>query len=367
MGIRESQQLSFEAIAEIGHGMSIASAMDFNALFEVCNQTGECRYVTMFSAEEVNNVRLHSCAVYLNGKVYFIPASAGNIAIYEIESKSLRYVSIEEPDKGSICGYNKKYKFTDVLENEKNLYMIPSTYPGMVVFDSITENITIIHIDLKGAFFRKGLCRCNDMVLIPSTNNDVVLEFCYTTLQTKIHYLGNMNKGCWSMCRVGNDFYLAPKNPGALLCWQYENNIVRELLPYPSDFLGNGFLFSKIYHMQGKVYAIPVYANMFICYDIQHDTVERCDLVDMEKVYEIAFMEEIDDKYLLRIKYIDGTYRFKLLDTSDNSIDEADFLFTKGFKKWEKEFAKTKRIFSENRIFDLQNFVDSVGSLYPDS
>lgn len=76
--------LAFEALARVDEDTAYASCAMFNGLFRVNLGTGDCTYVSMFPGMEEDKSRMHSGALYADGKVYFFPMGAECVSAYRI-------------------------------------------------------------------------------------------------------------------------------------------------------------------------------------------------------------------------------------------------------------------------------------------
>ena len=81
-------ELTFEAIA-IKDNVGYASDYDSNSLFKVDMKTEECTFIGLFDDEPFDVKRLHSAAVWIDDKIYFIPLAGERISVFTISDNSM--------------------------------------------------------------------------------------------------------------------------------------------------------------------------------------------------------------------------------------------------------------------------------------
>lgn len=260
--MKEKSVVEFEAIALTEDGTGYASAFEFNGLYEVNLKKQKCRYMILFPNENVNGKRLYGSALYFNSKIYFIPMSGEYISIYDIDKETIEQLSIPLP-LAEYSFYRKAFKFVGVASWEENIFIIPFTYPGILKLDSKTNKITVFcqWIPKEGYFFRGGLCVDENRIYVPSGNNNVILEFNMETEVGTIHRIGQYNNGAMCMYKYGEDYWIAPRQPGSIVVWNPTCNSVSEIMDYPTGFQTGKIVFSKIISFKNNLFFIPASAN----------------------------------------------------------------------------------------------------------
>ena len=372
--ISENKGLMFEAYVQVDEFTAYASSFMFNGLFKIDVNTGRCTYISMFPEEKANGKRLHAQAVCVNGKIYFAPASAENISVYDVENEKFEVFSIHDY-KGEYKFYRPFFKFTDAVAHGSFIFFVPSTYPAVLRMRCETGEIDYYTdwMPEERMIFRKGTLVKENAFYIPNTVDNAVLEFHMDSCKGSLHHIGTCNHGSWSICEAGNDYWLIPRNEGALIRWNPLDNKVKEYNNYPEGFEGNHFLFSRGYYCNGLVRLIPVYANMSV--KISPDTGEMTenDFVKVEKGEAIGFLFESKScYYLFKQRTIEGTSEVEYiacykLNILDNTLEECNFKFEEGKIKFADDYYKCiykqkegKRISKENVFFDIEDFLRNV-------
>ncbi len=360
--------LSFEAFVPVGEHEAYASSDIFNGLFRVDMETGNCTYLRSFPGENRNKERLHTKAVFTKNRIYFIPCSADGIDVYELDSREISRIPIRAVDKKKYSFYRPAHKFADAILYESWIYLICATYPAVIGLHVETGKLEYFNnwVPEEGFFFRKGVFAEKNTFYVPSANNNFVLQFDMQTQEGKLFRVGQHNQGCWSICRCGTDYWLAPKKPGAVLKWKPLTNEVTEYDNYPPGFCDNGFAFTKIYPYQDKVYLIPAHANMSLSVSILDGSMENGRLFEVEDKMQVGFMFTLGQKYYLMCVPEKGARtlerKYICLDISDNRTYPYAFRFTEGRKALGKELIEQQESdeIKESNVFGLEDLIETL-------
>lgn len=91
---------------------------EVNALFFMKFNDNFLKYITSFEQEEELGTGLYTDAIWFRGKIFFIPCQARNIAVYDTENSSVKYIPLEQ---SGIC-----YNVVSAMKNTLLLY--PAVY-----------------------------------------------------------------------------------------------------------------------------------------------------------------------------------------------------------------------------------------------
>lgn len=331
--------LEFEAFTKVDKEVAYAASATFNALFKINLQTGECTYIKMFQNEKCDGKRLYTKALFLNDKIYFVPTSAEEIAIFDIKTQEIKKLSIQNMNKMKCPFYNSNHKFSAGAIYGKYIFMIGSTYPSVLRINAQTERIDYFDewVNEEPFLFKKSLTIDGSRCYVPSANNNLILCFDMESCVGRLYYVGHSDKGWWSMCKVKNDFWLAPKEAGAIICWNPDTYKMKEYRNYPKGFKDNGFAFTKIYNHGDDIFLIPAYANMGIKIALSNEEISDSGMFCMEKNEFIAFMIEEDDRFYLKMKKRAGD-RYVYINTLENKLNLYQFTFANGHDNFLKDF-----------------------------
>lgn len=365
----EVNLLEFEAVAKVSESMAYGSCSMCNGLFEINLFSGLCNYVALFPNEKIDADRLHAKAVKIKNKIYFIPAAADYIAVYDIENKKLDSIELDIVDKTLYKFYKPRFKFSDGIFFKNSLFIISSTYPAIIRLNPYTHKIEYYRdwIPREGYFFRKGTYVYKNKFYIPSVVNNFVLEFNMQNMQGKQHFVGEKNHGSWSMCGNEEEIWLIPKLQGAVTYWNLLSGEVKSYDKYPNEFQGNNFLFTKSYFNEEDIIMIPALANMAISISCKTGVMKKVEILKMEDKSEIGFMFSLDNSYYLKtvskkcnnkLPYI----QYLSIDIGKNRIKPYQFIFNNGREKFLEDYSHKIDVYSniilrENSQFNLKEFI----------
>lgn len=243
-------------------GKSYATALRGNGLFEITN--GEkAEFITMFPNEEPEKCKLYSDVVVYKNKIIFVPGSAKDITIYDVENKSIDNIKLQKKDTYNF--YNFQSKFSTAIRKGKYVYMLPETYPAIVKINCESWTVEYIDIDEEEMCFKKGIAVEGNVVLIPSVKANVCMQFNLETNEIIINKINNMKEdtGIWSICcepDSGVKWMVAYPGP-RILRTGCEENIIEK---FPKGFNDYGFAFTMCFLNGDYLYVCPTAANMFI-------------------------------------------------------------------------------------------------------
>lgn len=330
--------LNFEAVAKVEEHVAYAASNEYNALFKIDLDTGNCTYIMLFPEEKLNGVRLFVKANRINKKIYFIPASAKKVAVYDMETGNMDNIMIDLPERDKYPHYNPSRKFNGSVVFDKYLFMVPCTYPGIIRIDTDNMEVTCFDswIGEEEYLFRKSPMVDGNCFLVPSVVNNMVLEFDMRACNGRLFHVGAHNFGCWSMCKNGNEYWLAPQNPGPIIKWNPVSDEIVEYDNYPLDFEGKNFYFTQIYGRGSSLYIIPAYANMGIKINTDTGQMEKSRLPDFEKNAIVSFMFELEEFLYLRISDKGNKEYYRISKTND-FYEKYEFIFRNGKEKYSKD------------------------------
>lgn len=361
--LNDKLDLEFEAIVKINDDTAIAASYAYNALFEVRIATGECTYLLMFPNEKVDGQRLYTKALYIEGKVYFVPAAADNIAIYDIETGALKQIEIPKPDEQKYKQkYKKNAKFNGGVIYGHYVFMTPCTYPGVIRININTHETEYFNewVPRETFVFRKAPFVDDNKMFLPCTDSNLVLEFDLRNCKGIIHHIGKNNRGAWSICKNGENLWLAPQKPGPVVCWNRKKSTVTEYAQYPHGFIGNNFLFTLIFSHKDFVYTIPAYANMMLKINAETGEMEPFDKLNLQQESVVKTMFELDDEIYLIIIQDDAKRTIKI-SKKDLHVESYRFIFSRGKKEFiENYLKKSKGLLKEKSYFGLNEFLTAL-------
>lgn len=362
MIINQRNPLNFEAFAKWNEKIAYAACYKYNALFKVYLLNGDAEYLQMFPDEKPNGIRLFTVAVRCGAKIYFVPAAADHIAVYEPDKNNLYNLRLERVDQGKYSHYKPNAKFNGGMVIDRYIYMTPCTYPGFIRINSDNDVIEYCNnwVGDGDYLFRKSPLRDENTIYLPSTINNKVLKIDINTCSGQLISIGTKKGGWWSMCKQGDSFWLAPQMPGPIIRWDAEENILAEFGDYPMDFEGRNFYFTKIFGLGKKIVLIPAKANMGVILNTETGDMVPLALKKGNKESVTRIWFEIDGYIYLSVSE-EGKTQYIKLNIAD--LSKESFMFRSSLKidklNYDIQCAlmRNKTIVKENKYFGLYDFL----------
>lgn len=267
-------QLNFTAFADGGNGRCYASSNSLNGLFEVDMDSRKCKYLGRFPKELPLRRFLYTFALRYENRIVFVPNSADNIAVYDIESEEFLSLPIK------IKTVSEKliwHKFACAVTYENFVYIVGNAYPYVLCLNMDTYEMKEIELDDQDvSFSRKGMVERGGSFLVPAYNVGKVLEFDMRKNQYKIHKLSKDFRGAVAMCAdESGTLWIAPYfTDDPILKWTPKQGVLKKIDSFPTEFsTENHGLFSKAIYRDGEIWFIPEKANMSLRIDVLDGTV----------------------------------------------------------------------------------------------
>ena len=353
--------LVFEAVAI--NGEAYASDYHGNGLYKVDIQTGESKFLRRFDEEPINYSRLHCAAVWIDSKIYFIPGSANKISVYCPENNTIECIEIPSVDSSKYSFYKPEYKFIRAIQNGDDLWLIPSSYPGIIKLNIRNQSIKMYAdwIEEDEYFFRRGIALEDKKIICANGKSNAVLIFDMKSETARIEHIGTENNGVAAMCKVNDEYWFAPRLPGAVVAWNPDKNIVREYNKFPKEFEMGSVAFVDVYNFFNKIVFVPSKSNCGLVYENGEFITIRFDAGDGYLVMEYLF-ETGQDRYFREVNY-QGESRFFKVSKESGVITESGFYCedNSGMVKCMKSaIVDYKKTIKETVYFGLEEFIDKV-------
>ena len=287
----ESDKVSFENCC-IVDGERWFFANQFNALC-CMNRNNEIQIKGIIPGEYDSNNYLVSDIKYFDKKIYLIPRGASALIVYSIEKNDFKRVDIIEPTSNNKNPYIEYLKFSVGAIYENKLYMIPRTYPAIVIFDMINETLEYEtewldmleeYIFEGEAFFWTDYCIRNDELILAGANSDCIIRRSFTTKKYSLTHIFNDCNGYSGIEYVENKLFLASRKNGRIICIDTDEGQTVQSLVMPSGFGVKMIIgFSRLIYLNGYIYAIPLWANYFIRINVSNLSIDVIKDYDSER------------------------------------------------------------------------------------
>lgn len=356
------KNVDFEAVAQTNETDAIGIAYETNGLFSLNLANRTCEYKQMIQGEAPMGKRLYVAAVVSDKKVYFVPASAKEIAVYNTDSNTISKLSFRIPEDDN---YNPKKNFSGAVCFGNFIFMVPWTYPSVIRIDTMDDSIEYFDewVSDDPFDFRKSIYVEGNRFFIPSAINNIVFEFDMQKCKGKIHHVDENNKGCWSICKAQGKLWLSPVGEGPIICWDVDVNKTKDYSAYPYGYQGNGFCFTKNYLVKDRIYFISAFGNMSISLDLNSEILEKCDVEELNGKDSISCMYQIGNNLFLKTVKEENEKSI-CLNMNDNSITDVCDWIVVNLQEYIGDLLKIQMqnddIFRENNRFGLSDFLEGI-------
>ena len=216
-------------------------AYDFNALFSMDVVTKEIKVCGIFPGQPYHQHRLFSVMKLVGNKIYFIPCEASNIAVYDIDMKTIKIIDWPEEVKVK----NEHISIICAQQYREYIYMLPSHGYCIIELDTSSGEITCIdgwkekcenYIFCEPEMcFNKQSIIVDGNLYVPFYNANAVLKLNCDTMQVSVIKLGEEKRGYSGICYDGTHMWLSPNNTTKLVKWHEKNETVEENAIATSD------------------------------------------------------------------------------------------------------------------------------------
>lgn len=241
--------------------------------------------------ENDSSIYLFADIKYFDNKIYLIPRGASALIVYDMIHDTFKRYELDTPSENYKNPYVEYLKFSIGLINENKLYMIPRTYPAIVVFDIMSEtlyyetdwvNLLNNHIFEGEAYFWADYCLYDNELILASANSDCIVRRSFDTNDYSVQYISNDSKGFSGIEIINGQIFLCSRKDGSII--YIDKNGVENRLPMPDELNVRRIIgYSKLLKLGEYIYAIPMWANYFVRINIDNHQIELIKNYDDER------------------------------------------------------------------------------------
>lgn len=386
-GISENKQFSnllFQDIYDDGKNFWF-TAQNFNALFKMDKQTWIAEYVGSFPNEISVGVLYGQIAEH-DGKLYFAPRLANELAVFDIVTQKFEKISLIKQGIGNSNDYGSNPKFWMTVAYKGCIFFIGLAYPAIIRLDTKTGLLDYFTDWVEplrkissgdGYHFIYGHISENKIILPVASANAVVI-FDMDKCVSEICEVGSKERKYRNACFDGENYWLSPRFNGPVVKWNLNTKEYKEYNNYPAGFEPGQVAFCSINYWNNCLWLFPQTANMAL----------KIDVKDGNMAIAEEFMSECEYKgeeifgfnYLLSMVAEDTVYlhtgktnRFIEYNRQTKQQREKEIALTEEAVQGLNEncstlFSKDVRIctaykqccFYENSLFRLSSFLNCV-------
>ncbi len=257
------------------------TAYDFNALFKMDRQTWKTEYIGSFPGEPFDGKKLYGQIAGYNGKLYFSPAFADEIAEYDTVNRIFKKTRFREKVEGEELCSTRGPKFNEVFQYQRWLFFIGNTCPALIRLDVETgeidsfsdwrDSLGRLTVNFDGYHF-KSACVVGTKIAMAALNANAVVVFDMESCTSEVYEVGRRKNGYTGICFDGDNYWLSPRFGGPVIRWNPEKGY-KEYGDYPDGFVGGRGGFWDLRYLNDCVWLFPNQANMALKINVQEESI----------------------------------------------------------------------------------------------
>lgn len=222
------------------------TASEFNGLFKMDANTYKVEFLGQFPDEEVEEHRLYKEIVENNGKLYFAPYNAQNIAVYDKEKSSFYSIPLNNDIK-DVC-----WKFYSILNFDRYVFIYGFRLNTIIRIDSQTDTINYKNISdvYNSDFYTFSNCIHNENIYSVSPSNNSIL--CLNPLDMSCEFVKIEKEFDKNVHIIGKTVPLFIINQGCTMYYDLEN---KKFVNFGLNMTSNSYA----YELNGYIYLFNPY------------------------------------------------------------------------------------------------------------
>jgi hypothetical protein len=261
------RNLAFENLYDNGEYFWF-TAYAFNGLFRMDKETWKAEYMGSFPGEKADGHRLYRAIAGLNGRLYFAPFSAEEIACYDTHTGCFEKITVPAPDTDR--EYLPDRKFAAAVAHEDCVFFVGCGYPGILrinagngnteCFSDWAAELQEMKADSNTAYFRTART-VGKNIAAASLKSNTVLLFDPDSCVSDVRAVGAAGNRYVDLCFDGADYWLLPKSDGPAVRWNSETGLCEECADFPQGIDGGEWAFWSVEYAAGRVWLFPFAAG----------------------------------------------------------------------------------------------------------
>lgn len=251
------------------------SSQAINCLFKLSKATFELCFVGVFPEEDAYSPLLYKDVVEKDGKLYFAPCDARDMAVYDIATGEFEKVNLKLEIK---CGVKPDFhKFRSAIAYGSKIFCIPGGYSAIVSYDTDTGEIAaypfwdglLEKLTFSSEAFRFIEATVfENRLILPSAEANAFVDFNMNTGNLAVVKLGKAKQSYRGATVYNDKCCFAPWRDGGAIIYKFEDN-----LPYTVKGLPNtSYGYFPAVNYKNELYFFPVKGDEI--YVINTDTGE---------------------------------------------------------------------------------------------
>ena len=357
------------------------SMIDRNGICEIDKITRKANVVAIFRNESLLKQRLYFGMAKYKNKIVFAPDMANEIAIFDVNDKSVQYIKLNEVEKKSMN--QQMPKFWKCISHKSDIYLMGYTYPAIIKISMDTLEVNYISDWIK--YIEEKKCRVStcgyisdgyvikdNKMLLPMGGISALLELDLVTNETKIINVDTPFEGIGGIASIDNKTIWmvgrGNKDNSSLLCWNTEEKEMKKVkIPIDTKDVFDPFYAPKC--LGDKVFLFAISAPQNYEIDSNKLTIKPMNITTgtSSKLFKWVWNTIVPREEAGLLKYISGQ-NFEWYEYNINTSKIEKYVIelndseqiNKYVKEYSKDYLKKNILVGENEKYSLKFFIEGV-------
>ncbi len=282
------------------------SSWTFNGLFRINKETWATEHMGIFPNEPADGMALYRSISNVNGKLYFPPLCASEMAIYDLKKKSFSKIDLKMD-----CD------FVGSIQCDQYLYFIPENGESILRYNTIAETAEQISEwvqPLKRLWKHStaigfgNSTKINNLIVMPALGAPAVVILDMLTSKTEVVSVGRKSGGYSGVCYDGENCWLAPRDIDGIVKLNLITKQFREFEnPFQNFEQNEDFYYASSLYLNGFVWLFPYFGKSAIKIDVNTEVISVAKEFQEESDLSYAPSESRFNNCYWSSQVIDGT------------------------------------------------------------
>jgi hypothetical protein len=314
------KKLAFESLYDDGEYLWFPSFED-GAIYRMSKSTFEAELICRAANEDGISRGYYSMAK-CNGKLYFAPLLAREMAVYDSSAGVCGKVPLVD-DGFWVQPKSESFRFIFVIVPHRQYLFLAGGYPAIMRYNTETGHTDYFDdwlCGLRELMFDKdkfyftdyALGECPDLLILSCPFANATVLFNMETCTSEIIGLGRKKEGFSRVCRCGDIFWFARAYSPSVLKLNLATREFKEIGDFPAGFgrEAGAVNFSGLLYEDGFVWMFPSAANMVLKINVSDDSVSMADGFQDECGHAYSGNGYLDINYMCALADGNAIYAF---------------------------------------------------------
>lgn len=325
------------------------TAFDHNGLYFKDRLSEKTDLAGIIPNEKKYALRLYASMEKCGNKIFLIPFSAKEVAVYDSEKKEFKKIALKNISEFANRKLaNDRAKFWCSQLYADTLFLFPHNYPALVMINIHTLEVSYVsefvheleQLSINQEPYITDVYVENHIAYCSCSCANAVVQVNLAEKNVSICKVAVDANGFNGITKIGNEIWLAPRIDGGIVCFDTKKNKGFVYDKYPKGFQCSYAPFHTLYQCGRGILLMPDLSNQFVLLDLQTQNMENIaylsDLINGEQLEGIHAFDKtmaysMEDNQL---RFMSGNdYTFYLVDIDSGRIQQEDFYSDDSYPK----------------------------------